>query len=143
MDLSTLDTRAACDNSIELELRHPATNAPLNMFISVTGKDSAAYQNELRSMRNAAMRKAQMAQRKGKEQDITTAEEIDDKAVSLVVAATTGWRDGQGKKDTFTVDGKELAFNKDNAIAFYARFTWAKDQVDEFIGDIANFMQSK
>jgi len=41
-----------------------------------------------------------------------------------------------------TVDGKELACNKDNAAALYERFPWIKEQVDTAVGDRANFINA-
>jgi hypothetical protein len=142
-DLAALDTRAACDIPTEIELRHPGTKKPLGMFISVLGRDSAVYKAKVLRLRNDSLKAAQLAQRKRRDAEVVTAEEIDEKAIDLIVAATVGWRDGVSNKETFTVDGKELAFNAVNAFAFYERFEWAKEQVDDFMGDIENFITSK
>ena len=41
-----------------------------------------------------------------------------------------------------TVDGKELAYNKDNAAGLYERFPWIKEQVDTAVGERANFIKA-
>ena len=142
-DLATLDTRAACDVPAEIELKHPATNEPLGMFISLLGKDSTPYKTAVKALRNAAFKKAGLAQRKGQKVELTTADDIDANSIDLVVAATIGWRDGVNSKATFTIDGAEVAFSAQTAKAFYERFDWAKEQVDEYIEDLENFMKRK
>ena len=61
LDLSTLDTTAACDKGAEFELTHPITSAPLNIFITVLGKDSTAFKEHLRESINEDLRRASMA----------------------------------------------------------------------------------
>ena len=142
-DLATLDTRAACDIPSEIELKHPATSEPLGIFISVLGKDSTPYKTAVKALRNAAFKKAGMAQRKGQKVEFTTADDIDANSIDLVVAATVAWRDGLNNKATLTIDGAEIACTPETAKAFYQRFEWVKEQIDEYIEDLENFMKSK
>jgi len=142
-DLATLDTRAACDVPAEIELKHPATGEPLGMFISLLGKDSTPYKTAVKALRNAAFKKAGLAQRKGQKVELTTADDIDANSIDLVVAATVGWRDGANNKPTYTIDAAEVAFTPEAGKAFYTRFEWAKEQVDEYIEDLENFMKRK
>jgi hypothetical protein len=134
IDLRSLDTAAACDKGFELELVHPITKAPLGQFISVVGKDSAAFRDHVRRSANDRLRKQAMMQRRGKDADVPTVEQIEAEAVDLLVACTTGFRD---------VDyGGPFEFNEANAKKLYTEQAWVRAQVDEAIGDLENFMQA-
>lgn len=71
--------------------------------------------------------------RKGKMK--ITANEIADDLLSLLVFCTRGW-------NGVVVDGQQLACNAGNSRKLYSdpRFTWIRSQVDDFIGDEANFL---
>lgn len=139
LDLANLDTGVASDNGAEIELLHPTTNAPLDIFISILGKDSQAFREYVKSETNANIRREAMAKRRGREAPSPTAEDIDEKAVELLVLCSTGWRSGDEK--TLTYKGENLPFTVANAKRIYTEQLWIRRQVDEAIGDLENFMK--
>lgn len=64
-----------------------------------------------------------------------TAEEIEESALRQLSICTVSWK---GVK----LDGQELECNPDNAYMLYSRLPWLKEQVDEFVGDRANFLKA-
>lgn len=139
LDLAALSTQAACEKGFELELKHPVTKAPLGVFITVLGKDSHTFRNFTRERGNAMIRKQVELQRRGKQVEPPTLEQAEKDSIDLLVAVTTGWRTGD--EPTVTHDGRALPFNADN-VRFLYKESWIRDQVDEAVGDLENFMSS-
>lgn len=140
LDLSTLDTTAACDKGAEIELLHPVTNAPLGIFISVLGKDSTTFKEYLRQKINEDIRRSAMAKKAGKQEPMRLIEESESRGIELLVVCTLGWRTGD--KSTITFKGNDLEFNVPNAKLLYESLSWIKEQVDNGLGDLENFMKS-
>jgi hypothetical protein len=133
IDLSSLDTAQACEKGFELELKHPITNEPLGSFISVVGKDSKTFEDFVRRQSNDRLRRNFQLQRRGKDAEALTIEQIEADAISLLVACTTGFRN-------VTYKGNALDFSEANARLLYTEQKWVRAQVDEAVGDIENFM---
>lgn len=135
-DFSSLDTAAACDKPFRLEFVHPVTKAPLGCGVEVLGKDSATFKEHVRKRANERLRKQAMQSRRGKDNEVPTIEAIEAEAIDLLVACTTGvFGDLQ-------VDGAPVSYSPDNVRSLYARFSWAREQVDEAIGDLENFIKA-
>lgn len=135
IDLADLDTSAACDKPVEVELKHPATHAPLGIFISIIGKDSSTFRDYIRESVNDNLRKQFSGK---KDTDIPTVEKGEEKAVEAVTVCTVGWRTGDEK--TLTFKGEVLPFNVANAKKVYEALPWIRQQVDEAIGNLSLFM---
>jgi hypothetical protein len=133
IDLSSLDIIAAADKGFELELLHPATKAPLGVFVSLVGKDSTVFREHIRRNGNDRLRKQALQQRRGKDVDVPTYEKIEAEAIELLAVCTTGWRNVEYR-------GVTLPFSQVNAAVIYRDLPWIREQVDEAIGDIENFM---
>jgi hypothetical protein len=135
LDLATLDTVAACDAGAEIELRHPVTKAPLGIYISGKGKDSAAWRAEVHKSVNARIK------RRGA---VSTPEEAEVSNIMSLVAVTISWRskndDGKTYRNTITFEKKELDCTPENAKLLYTRLIWMRDQFDEGLADLANFL---
>lgn len=148
IDLADLDTAAASDKGAEIELMHPTKQTPLGIFITVLGKDSQVFKDQVKSDINAAVRKEAFAKKRGKTIEPMTAEEAEQKAIDLLVLCTLGWRsetkDEKGtvvaNEPTITLAGEKLTFSIVNAKRVYADFTWIRRQIDDAIGDLENFM---
>jgi hypothetical protein len=138
IDLASLSTKDACEKGYELELKHPVTNDPLGVFISVVGSEADAFQGFIRRKGNERLRRDFENKRKGRE-EAPTIERAEKDAIALLAACTTGWRTGD--KPTVTHGGKALEFSEANVKFLYAE-RWIRDQVDEAIGDLGNFMQA-
>lgn len=135
LDLSALDTVAACDKGARIELRHPVTSEALGVFITVLGKDSQAFRDHLRTAINERLRKEALAKKRGREPDVMTVEVGEAEAIDLLVVCTVGW-------EGVTYKGQPLEFNVPNAKTLYADLPWVRKQIDEAIGDLENFMTS-
>jgi hypothetical protein len=143
LDLATLNTSDACEVVHELELRHPVTDEPLGLFISHKGMNAAAVQKVARTQGNEILRKQFASQRKGKE-ETPTIEEGSKRTAKLLAVATTGWFAMEGGKRVEGLPfGKDrLMFSPDEAERLYDNpgYRWLRDQLDEAVGDLGNFM---
>jgi hypothetical protein len=130
MDLATLDLESAAERGFELELRHPATAAPLGAFITVYGADSEVYQNALADLQRAIVEEFQASGKAGRPRERVRQDKVD-----LAVAATKTWRN-------VTLDGVELAPTQDNFRKLYGRkgMGWIREQVDAAVENRANFL---
>ena len=134
-DLSSLDTIAACTKPVEIEIKHPATLVGTGVFISVIGKDAPAYRNIVRGMADESLRR----QAAGKTAMADTSlDKLEAKNIEALVAATTGWRDGDDP--ALELNGERLEFSPANARKVYAEILPIRDQVSEAINDLGNFM---
>jgi len=140
LDLASLDTVAACDAGAELELRHPTTDAPLDIWISILGRDSQAFKEYTRQSINTRLRKEAMSRKRGRDPEVATVEAAEEDSTAALVACSTGWRTGDAR--TLLFKGEELAFTAQNALLVYNALPWIKRQVDEGIGDLANFLKT-
>jgi hypothetical protein len=134
IDLNSLDTAQACAKGFELELVHPITKAPLGQFISVVGKDSPQFKEHTRRIANERLRKNALLQRRGKDGEIPTVEQIEGEAIELLVCCTTGFRNVNY--------GGPFEFSEANVRKLYTEQAWVRGQVDEAIGDLENFMSA-
>ncbi len=135
-DFATIDTVAACDKPFALELKHPATKAGLGCGVMIVGKDSAIFREHVRKSANEKLRKNAVNNRRGKEAETPTIEKIEEDAIDLLVACTTGFF------GEIVIDGDAQSFSPENVRKFYARFPDVRAQVDEAIGDVENFIKA-
>jgi len=138
-DLSDFDTVAASNRGAEVELVHLKTGEPTGVFIKVLGSDSQEWRdhvNERANKRVAAQFKAQRGALKAV--DVPTVEAAAEDAILLLTRCTIGWRTGDSPFLTYR--GEQLPFNAGNAMRVYTELPAIRNQVDEFIGDMSNFM---
>lgn len=140
LDLASLDTVAACDAGAEIELLHPTTDAPLGIFISVLGRDSRVFKDYTRQSINTRLRKEAVNRKRGRDPEVATVEAAEEDSTAALVACTQGWRTGDVK--TLLFKGQDLPFSPPNALLVYNALPWIKRQVDEGIGDLANFLKT-
>jgi len=131
-DLSALESANLSDAGVDMEVEHPVDGGPLlidgvPVVIRVLGKDSAAYRkHQLEFQRNRVSRS--MRSGRGKLDFIMQPKERNE----MLAVCTAGW---SGLK----LDGQEVMFSHDAAVALYERFPFIAEQVDAFIGERANF----
>lgn len=127
-DLSQLDTSKGAEEGRELVIKHFQTGEPVGITLRVHGADSAAYRDCMRRQQR------QIADRMAKNRKLRlTVDEMEANGLELLAAVTIGW-------SPFDLDGKDFPWSEENAAALYRRFPWIRDQVDEFVGDRANFL---
>lgn len=124
-DLATLDTAALAEKGAELTLRHPGTKEPLDVIITLAGRDSATYRRE--ESRLADKYRRQKSAGRGPE-------DFRQDSVDSMAACTLGW-------NNMTVDGEELPCIRENARKVYSRFPWILEQVQDFVLARENYLQ--
>lgn len=128
-DLAQWDTTAAANGGFDITLRHPGTGEDLDITIGVYGRDSDAFkaiQSRQNKVRIEKMRRA------GRVLPIDQ-EQMDDDNLELLSGCTFRW------SKTMELEGKPLDFSVQNARMVYERFPWIYEQVNQGIGDRANF----
>ena len=117
-----MDTVKMCEEGAYLQPEMP--NGDLAPFkIKLIGKDSKAYGAKIRRVYEKTRNK-----KKG-----LNAAEIEIERMAIAVACTIEW-------DVKWTDGKELPCTSDNVEMIYTQFPWILEQVEDFIGDRANFL---
>jgi hypothetical protein len=134
MDITTLDTTPLAEAGVDMELRHPGNNSVIMqddgvtpITIRVLGMDSKAFRK--------ANRVNQDKRIKGVRYRMPTAAERDEDAIDILIKCTIGWS-GIEREDG------PLSCTPANVRWLYTNMDWIKRQVDDFIGDAANFLPS-
>lgn len=123
-DLANLDTTAAANGGMEMQLVHPVSNEPLDAFITLAGADSEIYRKTQHKIADERIKK------RGRAPDSETLA-LD--VTRLIAACTLGWRG-------ITVDGEDRECNAGNAVNLYNRFLWMREQAANFIEDRRHFL---
>jgi hypothetical protein len=124
MDLASLDTGKNSDEGVWMELESPKDGEPLGMHIKVLGKDSKEYKSQIRKNNDKKLKKGFRNLK---------FEKIETEEIELLTACTADWKG-------VVYNGEELEFSRENVRWLYKTYSWAKEQVDEFIGDRSNFL---
>ena len=131
MDLGNLDTVAVSEKGATLYLTHPDTGEPLHcddgtpMTIEVLGMDSKTYRNKVDSLQNKRWSSGRMRM---------TAQRNEVDAVEILASCTITWN--------IQLRGNKVEPSPDNYRQVYKNpgLRWLRDQVDNFMGDRANFL---
>jgi len=117
-----------------MTVRHPVTGDPLMdektqepMTITLVGQDS----KEFTASRHRLM--TRKLQTKRGFRNVLKAEELDEDAMNLLVAATKAWSGVQ-------FQGKYPECTPENIKQVYEALPWLREQVSEFVSDRANFL---
>lgn len=150
-DLASLDTVAASDKGADIVIVHPVNKEPIGIFVTVLGKHSEAFRELVKERSDKRIREEALNARRGKFGKIKTAEEYEFEAIEMLCACTIGWgkctvgKDGEiieKTSDTFLFNSEQLPWNVKNGKAVYGRLIWLRQQVDDAIGDLENFMKA-
>lgn len=131
-DISTL---ALKEDTVDVQLRHPATGEllfsdeakTLPVAVVAYGKASKQYRNAVNAMMNRSIK------RKAKKEK-ESAEVMTEEGITLLVAVTSAFKELAiaGKVPTTEADFRSLYADP--------AYSWIKDQVNDFVGDDANFL---
>lgn len=126
MDLNDINLTEKSDAGAELTLEHPVTGDKLEgMKIMLAGSDSKAFRAKQKEINSARI--TRMMKRKS-----SSLQNSDDDECELLAACTLGW-------SGIVAGGEELAFSNAAAKNLYMEHNWIREQVDEFVGNRANF----
>lgn len=131
MDLNELNDRLCNSGSADMVVTHPVTGEALkhdgkDVIISLYGKDSDIARKAMKQAAQKALNKR--IQR-------TDIDNAIGNAASLLASCTAGW-------SGITEGGKVVEFSHEAACELYTKYHWLREQVDEFIGDRANFFKA-
>ena len=131
MDLNSLKPLMADDGAV-LNIVHPESEELIKgMTITLLGQDSKVYRKLQMGKQQAALNR--MA--KGKKALDLDAEKLSEDSIDDLVKLTIEW-------SGFMLDGKKLDCTPANARTVYAEWAWIKEQVQEFVGNRANFFRA-
>lgn len=139
VDLASLDTSTASDKGAKIPILHPVSKEPVGINITILGKHSSTFRELVRDNINKRVKQESLAARRGKPLDPRTAEEIEREALEMLVACTMGWDSGPDKP-YIVFEDKKLEFSAQNALLVYSKLIWLREQIDEAIGDLENFI---
>lgn len=129
-DLAELDTASLSNEGIDVAIYHPTTKADLGISITVHGADSDVFRKAQRAQQNRRLKN--MA--RGRNGSKLTAEELETEGLDTLVACTKSWAG-------VVLQGKALDCEDENVRAVYVKFPWIREQVEDAIGDRANFIK--
>lgn len=129
MDLSELNTVESSNEGAVLEPIHPATGEKIGISITLAGADSERYTKAQRKNTDKRLKNMQKQQR-----NKMTSAEIEEENLELLAECTLSW-------ENVIYQGDPLDCTKANAKMLYQALPWLKEQIDEFIGDRANFIK--
>lgn len=144
MSLASLNLSSASNKGRTMTVLHPEERTPLKtadgtvLTITLLGRDSDAF---IRAERAAKSKAFEQVTKKGK----FNPAESDQQTAETLAACTTAW---SGIPVAWLTEGGEdespAEFSRANAVALYTNpgLRWLKEQVDEFVGDRANFLQA-
>ena len=153
-DLSNIDTTAASDKGAKVPILHPTTKEPLGINITILGKHSNTFRELVRERINKRIQQESLAAKRGKPLEPRTAEQVEQEALEMLVACTIGWEteifhfNEKGErvvdevKQTIRLGENRLEFTQQNALLVYSKILPIREQVDEAIGDLENFIQA-
>lgn len=131
-NLSKLDTIAACNKPVEVEIRDTA-GEPTGIFVSILGRDSDVVRGRMRAFAEEETH----ADASGN--GLSDIDRADRRVIATLVAATTGWRDGDER--VLEWGDERLEFNADNAAKVYAGILPIREQVSTALFDLSRFMK--
>lgn len=132
MDLLELDLTKSADAGATLEIRHPISDEVLTdkkgnpVTVTLLGSESSAFMNEM---------KARARKQMGKKVKQPSIEDTIRDSAEVLAACTVSW-------SGMTEGGEDLPCDKATATRLYIKYTWLRQQVDEFIADRENFFKA-
>lgn len=125
MDLSNLDSVAACERGTEITIKD-INEVDTDLVVEVVGIDSKTYQSEYAKL-NARL---QQAAKRGKSLSLAEQEDL---WCQLTANCTTGWKN-------MTLNGEPVPFSPKKAHEIYMGYPLIKSQVFTAINNRAAFL---
>jgi len=126
MDLKELNITPKSNEGAWCTLEHPVTGEELDIQIKLAGTDSDIYRETIRKQINRRLKKGIKR---------LSLEETENENLELLVACTLDWKN-------VVYEGEPLECTPENVKFIYSQFPWIKEQVDDFIGDRANYLKN-
>jgi len=127
MDFKKFDIAKDSNNGAEMQVIHPGTGSEIEgCTIRLMGSDSDVYRKEIKKRAEKSLN----SKSRNKKIDLDEAEL---KGAQLLARLTVSWKGIDEGKTAI-----ECTF--ENAVKLYLEHRWLREQVEEFIGERANFM---
>jgi hypothetical protein len=135
-DLGSYDTNKGSDEGAEVQIFAP-DGTELQFYIRVLGIDSDAFRQKSTDMARARAKRLMGAGQRFRRNQVPNIDPAQEEAdeVELLATITIGWRGPDA-----VLEGKPLVFSLEACKMLYRRFRWIRKQVDEFVGERANFL---
>ncbi|MFZ3286541.1 MAG: hypothetical protein WA191_06790 [Telluria sp.] len=130
LDITEFDAVADSEHGFEFELKDKDGITGTGVFVTVQGKHADEVSKWMNALVNKMTREAQMAQRKGKQVDPKSLEEMRDQNIDGAALRVTGWRN---VKQPFARDLLKVAMKRNPH--------WV-DQVIEESDNLGNFTKA-
>ena len=149
-DLGALDTRETSEAGARIDILHPINKEPTGIFIVVKGRHSQTFRDIIKDRADKRIQADASARERGKPTAIRTAEDIERDTIELFAACTIEWgtdiKDAKGEVvktvSYINLKGEKLECNVPNAIRLYTEMLWLREQLDDGIGDLENFIKA-
>ena len=134
MDLDTLELT---QEAVAMHICHPQTSEVIG---AEEGKPATLYlisddHPDLTKVRHKYQnKKLKNAFKRGGQTQVTS-EEIDEEAYKTIAASVKSW-------ENIFLKGEEIAFSEANVIRLFKRLPWLRRQVEDFVQDMGNFIES-
>lgn len=134
-NLATLKT-AEKDQPIKVELLHPATDEPLNVFLYVVSSESDQAQKFIaQQMRKEQMRELENSKRR--KPKLREYDEMQEDVRNMALSRLTGW-----ENVAWGADDKPLEFTPENAEMLLTECRWIVEQIFEHSNDLGKFYKN-
>lgn len=137
MALAALSPLDKAENGFPVDVRHPVTNLPIGVTITVCGSDSQTFKTIQRKQLN---RRIELSNKSRNKTLSMTAEEIELESLNTLVACTKSWSQDGGDSIEMN-EGEWLPCTPENVKRVYTELPWIREQVDQEIGDRNNFLK--
>lgn len=131
IDLASIDTVKDANQGATVDLYHPTNGKDLGIKVTVLGRDS----DKFRSVQAAQGRKRTAKLQKTNFRGGVDANDIEKDGIELLAACTIGWAG-------MVLNGQEVPFSLENAIAIYTKYPWIKEQIDTAVSDRSLFTKA-
>ena len=137
IDLAKFDTAKIAEKTDEIELKFNGENT--GIYFTVKSDYESGAMAEARKRVNKKI--AENA--KGGKPAAITAEQLNKERAERLSGQIVGWRCGDLENEIL-IDGQKVKYSKSAAFDLLSKegFFWIASQIDEFVGDIANFMKA-
>ena len=131
MKISDIDLAKESEAGAKMMLLHPSTDEPLStesgdMYIILAGQDSKQFRKASNRINNRELRKRR---------NNRSIEKADENACELLAACTLDW--------LVQIDSEEPEkFSEEAARNLYRDHPWVREQVDLFVADRNNFLET-
>jgi hypothetical protein len=131
-----LATLAPKETGATVAILHPVTRLETGITVTVLGTDSDVCKKVQRKQLN---RRLELQTKSRSNKFSMTAEELEKEALDVLVACVVGWHTGE-RPEIEMNEGEWLPCTPDNVKRVLTELPWLKEQLDQEIGDRANFL---